>query len=69
MSGIDESKFEEEGPCREKLDIVIAKALPGETEDEKLEKAKNLDIASTTRLGKYNPIRGCPISVAFVKKG
>ena len=68
ISGVEESKSEEEGPCREKLDIVIAKALPWETDEEKLEKARKLDIVSTARLGKYNPIKGCPISVAFVKK-
>ena len=68
ISGVDESKFEEEGPRHEKQDTVIAKVLPGETEKEKLEKARKLDIVSTAWLGKYNPIRGCPISVVFVKK-
>ena len=68
ISGIEEPKFEEDGPRHEKLDVIIAKALPGETTEEKLEKARKLDIVSTVRLGKYNPIRGHPISVAFVKK-
>ena len=68
ISGVEESKFEEEGPCHKKLDIVIAKALTGETDKEKLEKARKLDIVSTAQLGKYNPIKGRPISVAFVKK-
>ena len=68
ISGVEEPKFEEEGPHRDKLDIIIAKTLPGETNEEKLEKAKKLDIVSTAHLGKYNPIKGCPISVAFVKK-
>ena len=65
ISGVDESKFEEEGSRREKLDTVIAKVLPGETEEEKLEKARKLDIVSTARLGKYNPIRGYPISIVL----
>ena len=68
ISGVEESKFEEEGPWHEKLDIIIAKPLPGETEEEKLEKARKLDIVSTAQLGKYNPIKGWPISVAFVNK-
>ena len=68
ISGIEEPKFEEDGPRREKLDVIIAKTLPGETTEEKLEKAKKLDIVSTAHLGKYNPVRGHPISVAFVKK-
>ena len=68
ISGVEESKFEEEGPCHEKLEIVIAKALPGVTDEEKLEKGRKLDIVSTAWLGKYNPIKGRPISVAFVKK-
>ena len=68
ISGIEEPKFEEDGPRREKLDVIIAKTLPGETTEENVEKAKKLDIVSTAHLGKYNPIRGCPISVAFVKK-
>ena len=57
ISGVEEWKFEEEGPHHEKLEIVIAKALPGETDEEKLEKARKLDIVSTARLGKYNPIK------------
>ena len=32
ISGVEESKFEEEELCHDKLDIVIAKALPGETD-------------------------------------
>ena len=61
ISGVEESKLEEAGPRHEKLDIVLTKVLPGETEEEKLEKAKKLEIVSTARLGKYNPIRGHPI--------
>ena len=68
ISGVEEPKFEEDGPCRDKLDIIIAKTLPGETSEEKLANAKKLDIVSTARLGKYNPIKSHPISVAFVKK-
>ena len=68
ISGVEEPKFEEDGPCRDKLDIIIAKMLPEETNEEKLEKAKKFDIVSTACLGKYNPIKGRPISVAFVKK-
>ena len=68
ISGVEEPKFEEDGPHHDKLDIIIVKTLPGKTNEEKLEKAKMLDIVSTACLGKYNPIKGCPISVAFVKK-
>ena len=68
ISGVEEPKFKEDGPRHDKLDIIITKTLPGETNEEKLEKAKKLDIVSTACLGKYNPIKGCPISVAFVKK-
>ena len=68
ISGVEEPKFEEDGPCRDKLDIIIVKTLPGETNEEKLEKAKKLDIVSTAHFGKYNPIKARPISVTFVKK-
>ena len=68
ISGVEEPKFEEDGPHCDTLDIIIAKTLPGETNEEKLEKAKKLDIVSTAHLDKYNPIKGCPKSVAFVKK-
>ena len=68
ISGVEEPKFEEDGPHHDQLEIIIAKTLPGETNEEKLEKAKKLDIVVTAHLGKYNPIKGCPISVAFVKK-
>ena len=56
ISGVEESKLEEAGPGREKLDIVLPKVLPGETEEAKLEMARKLDIVSTTCIGKYNPI-------------
>ena len=39
-------------PRHDKLDITIAKVFPGEMEEEKLEKAKKLDIASITRIWK-----------------
>ena len=68
ISGIDEPKFKEDRPQCDKLDITIAKVFPGEMDEEKLEKAKKVDIASITRVGKYNPVKGRPISVAFVKK-
>ena len=65
FSGFPEEKWEEEEPRRTKLTREIANTLHGETEDEKLKKAKEVQIISTERLGKYNPSKGRPISVKF----
>ena len=46
----------------------MANTLHGETYDEKLKKASELQIVSTERLGKYNPTKGRPISVKFTLK-
>ena len=65
ISGINEEKWEESEPRRLKLNKELANALPGETYDEKLKKASELQIISTERLGQYNPLKGRPISVKF----
>ena len=51
-----------------KVNHVIAPTLSGNTFDEKLEKASNLQIASTERIGKSNPSKGRPIVVNFMCK-
>ena len=68
FSGFPEEKWEEEEPRRLKLTKEIANTFHGETEDEKLKKAKEVQIVSTERLGRYNPQKGRPITVKFSLK-
>ena len=65
FTGFPEEKWEEEDPRRIKVTREIANTFHGETEDEKLKKAKEIQIVSTERLGKYNPLKGRPITVKF----
>ena len=68
INGISEEKFEEPEPHRDKLNKEIARILSGNTFEEKLENAKSLQIESTDRVGKFNPVKGRPIAVKFTSK-
>ena len=68
INGISEEKYEEPEPRRDKLNAELACILSGNTEDEKLDSAKALQIESTERVGKFNPKKGRPIAVKFTKK-
>ena len=68
MNGINEDKYEEPEPRREKLNQVLANALSGNSYEEKLENAGNLRIEGTKRVGKFNPSKGRPIAVNFACK-
>ena len=68
INGVKEEKYEESEPRREKLNRVLAHTLSGNSYDEKLEKASQLQIECTERVGKYNPNKGRPIAVNFVCK-
>ena len=50
------------------MNRVLANALSGNNIEEKLEKASNLQIEDTERVGKYNPNKGRPIAVNFIRK-
>ena len=68
VNGISEDKYEEPEPRRAKLNKELACILSGNTDEEKLESAEALQIISTERVGKYNPKKGRPMAVKFVKK-
>ena len=51
MSGIEEDKWEEPEPRMEKVNRELAWIVTGETQAEKVENAKKLNIMSTERLG------------------
>ena len=68
INGISEEKYEEPEPRCAKLNRELARILSGNTDDEKLEKADALQIVSTERVGKFNPQKGRPIAVKFMKK-
>ena len=65
FTGIHEEKWEEAEPRRSNLNKELANTLHEETYDDKLKKASELQIVSTERLGKYNPMKSRPISVKF----
>ena len=68
INGISEENFEELEPCREKLNKELACIVSGNTFEEKLENAESLQIESTDRVGKFNPVKGRPIAVKFASK-
>ena len=68
INGISEEKYEEPEPRRAKLNKELACILSGNTDEEKLESADALQIVSTERVGKFNPKKGHPIAVKFMKK-
>ena len=41
ISGVEEPKFEEEGPYHDKLDIIIAKTLPGKQTKKSLKRQRS----------------------------
>ena len=57
ITGISEEKWEDPEPRRLKINHELANTLHGETYEEKLKKVKELQIVSTERLRKYNPIK------------
>ena len=61
-------KFEEPEPRRIKLNRELASILSGNTYKEKLENANSLQIETTKRVGKFNPVKGRPIAVKFTSK-
>ena len=68
INGISEEKYEEPEPRHAKLNKELARILSGNTDEEKLENADALQIVSTERVGKFNPQKGRPIAVKFMKK-
>ena len=68
LSSIDEDKWEEPEPRREKVSRELAKIVTGSIQAERIKNANKLDIMSTEQLGHYNPVRPRPISVRFVHK-
>ena len=68
ITGISEDKWEDPEPKKDKVCSVLASLMEGDNQKEKLEKANELDIMHTERLGRFNPQKGRPISVRFVHK-
>ena len=56
ISGISEDKWEDPKPCREKVSKELSKIMSGNTPAKRLDNANKLDIMSTERLGRYNPL-------------
>ena len=68
ITGISEDKWEDLAPRKDKVCTVLASLMEGDNQEEKLEKANELDIMHTERIGRFNPPEGRPISVRFVHK-
>ena len=68
LTGISEEKFENPGPRRTKIDLELVNLVKGETHEECLKTASEIEIVDTEQIGKYNPTRGRPISIRFVHK-
>ena len=68
ISDISEEKWENLEPRRDKVNKELAKIMSDNTPAEWLENASKLNIMITERLGHYNPLKGRPISVKFVRK-
>ena len=66
IHGVHEDKWEE-GSTRYNMVVdVLAYTMYGTNHHEQLTAARKILIKKTSRLGKYNPNRGRPISVSFV---
>ena len=66
IHGVHEDKWEE-GTTRYNMVVdVLAYTMYGTNHHEQLTAARKILIKKTSRLGKYNPNRGRPISVTFV---
>ena len=51
LSGIEEGKWEEPEPRIQKVNKELARIVTGNTQAERVENAKKLDIMSTERMG------------------
>ena len=70
VRGIMEDEWEKETTTRHKvyLELTNLVSTDEDTKESKLEMAKNLEIRSCKRLGKYVKDRARPISVEFIRK-
>ena len=55
ITGISEDKWEDPEPRKDKVCTVLASLMEGDNQEEKLEKANELDIMHTECLGRFNP--------------
>ena len=61
ITGISEDKWEDLELRKGKVCKVLASLMEGDNQEEKLEKANELDIMHTEHLGRFNPKKGRPI--------
>ena len=66
IHGVHEDKWEEGTTCYNMVVDVLAYTMYGSNHHKQLMAARKILIKKTTRLRKYNPNRGRPISVIFV---
>ena len=65
IHGISEGKWEVDSTRNELVYQSISSTVDAPDEEQKLAIARNIPIASTSRIGKYNPSRSRPIRVSF----
>ena len=68
LSGIKEEKWEEPEPRRELVNKELSILLKGDSEEIKLDKARELKIEKIERIGRFNPTKGRPIAIKFASK-
>ena len=68
LSGIKEEKWEEPEPRWELVNKELSVLLKGDSEEIKLDKARELKIEKIERIGRFNPTKGRPIAIKFASK-
>ena len=63
-----ETKFENRSDIKIQVIKAIAPTMEGEDEEEQKQNAGKSSIESVQRMGKYNPLRVCPVRVKFGNK-
>ena len=68
LKGVHEAAWETEDILREKIYDILSDTVLGTTYNMRLGVAKTMVIRLAKRLGRYSPMRSCPISIEFLHK-
>ena len=69
FSGVQESAWESNEVCKEKVVMILARLVKRERWEDQLKIAKNIPILEVKRIGRYSPLRTRPVSVKFSYRG
>ena len=68
FQGFPETEFEDSDDAKKKVIKAMSLTMAGADEEEKKDNASKTSIECVERLGKYNPLRACPVKVMFGNK-